>query len=448
MTDDLVRLPVIGRIVRRRWRVLAVWTVLGAIVGVIAALLFSPGYETSTRVLLQGPREENEILTEAQVAASSVVLDRTAAALGLAVSGRELTDSVTANVVNGSVIEISATADDPAQAQRLADTAAEEYVSFSTQLVSNSGDASAQLLQEQRAALRQQVETTNRRVSELHTSTAQGLTVESVQVRTELEALRGALAEAIKTLDETEAAAGRANMVVLGPAPLPTSPAPPTLLQFAGGGAVVFLLLAAFAHLFAARADRRLRDEPSIAAAVGAPVLGTLDVPGAPADSEASPPAAVRHRLRRLLWDDRPWDEERHPTRSGDEVDARYRRALAKLRTRKHLLVLVPVGDVVARRAANKLVAAGRKHTTLDIVEVAFDRPAIPDGRGGALVVVTTGTRTALDLAGLAVACADAGHEVAGALLTRPTDPVAERPAEEPTGSGRNTPVDALAGAP
>jgi hypothetical protein len=41
----------------------------------------------------------------------------------------------------------------------------------------------------------------------------------------------------------------------------------------------------------------------------------------------------------------------------------------------------------------------------------------------GALLVLTVGTRTALELVGIAEACADAGHEVIGAVVIQPVQP-------------------------
>ena len=81
MNDDSARLTVVWQVLRQRWRLLVVIGAVGALVGAGASLVFSPGYETSTSVLLQGPRDPDELLTEAQVAKSSVVLDRAAGAL-------------------------------------------------------------------------------------------------------------------------------------------------------------------------------------------------------------------------------------------------------------------------------------------------------------------------------------------------------------------------------
>lgn len=105
----------------------------------------------------------------------------------------------------------------------------------------------------------------------------------------------------------------------------------------------------------------------------------------------------------------------------------------------RRLLVVVPEGDEVARRAAGQLVAEAKSDPLLRVVEVSVDRPIVPDRdtESGALVVLSVGSRTAEELAGIAEACADGGHEVvgvvvAGTVRTRPTR-TAGRPSDEAT---------------
>jgi capsular polysaccharide biosynthesis protein len=423
LSDETVRLSAVGRLARRRWRLLAVLAVLGALVGAGASLVFSPGYQTTSSVLLQGPRQADELLTEAQVATSSVVLDRAAAGLSWQATGADLKDKVTSSVANGNVVTIGASANTPEHAQQLADKVAAEFVRYSTQLISGSTDAAAQIAQEQREALRQQVTLTTQRVSDLARQIDGGLTVDSVQVRTQLEGLRTSLEQAINNLNQADAATSSANMVVLGSAERPSSPAAPTMTQMIAGGAVLFLLIGVFGHLFAARADKRLRGEPEIGAALNSAVLGSVDIP------EQRPEAAKgwRARLRRLVQADRPWDLPELPV-SADELsrDARFRRVLTRLHTGgRRLLVLVPEGDAPAHRAVTQLTAAAGPHTPLRVVDVSPAGPTVPEDReaAGALVVLTTGTRTAWELVGIAEACADADHDVLGVVLTQPVRP-------------------------
>jgi capsular polysaccharide biosynthesis protein len=446
VNDDTARLSIVWHVLRQRWQLLFVIAALGGLVGYGASLVFSPGYETSSSVVLQGPRDPAELLTEAQVAQSSVVLDRAAGALKWGVSGADLVSQVTAGVADGNIIEITAMADTPERAQQLADRVAQEYVTFSTQLLSTSADASAQVSQEQQQSLRQQIIETNQKISDLHNSAGQGQTIDSVGVRTELEQLRTALSQAVAKLDEMVTASGQAKMVVMGPAERPLGPAAPSMTHFVGGGAVLFFLIGLFGHLFAARADKRLRDEQSIVSALGTRVLGGVDVP---ASGPAAPVSGFTARLRVFFLGDRPWHVTALPPAVDETGSAiRYRRVLSRLRERLpsgpgQVLVVVAADDPSARTAASRLGEfAEEERLKLAVCEVDAALPTVPDEAvPGVLAVVTAGTRTGWELVGIAEACADAGHEVLGVVVTHET-----RPAEKQTLSAPE-PEPAMAGA-
>jgi len=430
LSEDTIRLAVIGRILRRRRRLLAVLAVLGALVGYGTSVLFPPQYTASASVLLPGQWEERELLTQAEIATSSVVVDRVAASLRWeGVSGGELRDRVSAEAADGNIIRISGTAGTPEHAQQLSDRAARQFVSFAARIAGDSGDTEAVTGPE---ALREQVEETNRRITDLAETADRGQTVESVQARTALANLRTALEEAMKKLDEADPATDGTGMVVMGPAARPTGEAPPTRTQLVVGGAVLFVLLTVLGHLTAARVNRRLRTAPEIAAALGSTLLGTVDVPD---ERPAHRPdgRGTGTRISRLLGLHTPWDTPA-PQLSGDEAGRRirYRRVCARLRNRlpapRRLLLVVPDGDGLARRAAGQLVAEAGSDPLLRVVDVSVSRPMVPD-RGtesGALVVLSAGSRTAEELAGIAGACADGRHEVVGIVLA---GPVRVRPA-------------------
>jgi capsular polysaccharide biosynthesis protein len=471
LSDDTVRLSVVGQIIRKRWRLLAVFAIVGALVGAGASLLLSPGYETSTFVLLQGPRQPTELKTETQVAMSSVVLDRTAKALNWGVSGVDLLDMVKAEVGDGNIIKITGTASTPEKAQQLADRVAKEYVAFSTQLVAITTGASVQVVQEQQENLRQQVEATNKKITELHTAAAKGLTVDNVQLRTDLEALRTALTEATTKLGDAQTASTRANVVVMAPAERPTTASPPSLSQLVIGGAVLGLLFGVFGHLIAARLDKRLRGEPEIVAALGTVVLGSVDVPDEPPGPAAGRWPAVR---RWFLRGERPWDVP-EPA-SSDQIgrDIRYRRVLTRLNVDRVLVVVADDDEHAHRAVARLALAAGNVgptrvvtenaelaelvlatraeagapglrvdvgpadgrtdgyRTVLTVVAVPPGDPTVPDEprRARVLGVVTAGSRTAWELVGIAEACTDAGHDLAGALIIHRSRRVEAKPAE------------------
>ncbi|QLH25402.1 Wzz/FepE/Etk N-terminal domain-containing protein [Streptomyces sp. Rer75] len=431
MSDDTIRLVTIGQMIRRRWRLLIVLAVVGTLVGYGTSLLFPPRYTTSASVLLPGQWEERELLTQAVIATSSVVVDRAAATLDWpGVGGSELRDRVSAKAADGNFIKISGTADTPEHAQRLSDEVAQQFVTFAARIA---GDDTGPEAAARPEALRQMVVQTNRRITDLAEAADPGQTVESVQARTELAKLRTALQDAMKKLDEADPAANKADMVVMGSAARPTGEAAPTRMQFIVAGALLFFLLAVIGHLAAARVSRRLRTAPEIAAALGSALLGTVDVAG------ERPAHRPKGRgpwswIRRLLGIDTRWDVP-DPQPSGGEAgrQIRYRRVCARVRDQlpapRRLLVVVPDGDEIARRAAGQLVAeaesdpspgsSSRGYPMLRLVGVSVDRPLVPD-RGtesGALVVISAGIWTAAELTGIAEACADAGHEVVGTVV-------------------------------
>lgn len=242
----------------------------------------------------------------------------------------------------------------------------------------------------------------------------------------------------MKKLAEADPSTNKAGMVVMGQAPRPTGEAPPTRIQLIVGGALVFFLLAVLGHLVAARMNRRLRTEPEIAAALGSTPLGAVDVPGEwPARAEGG---GGRARILRLIGADTPWDAPALQ-KSGDEAGRRlrYRRVCARLREQlpapRRLLLVVPDGDEIARRAVGQLLAEAKNDPQLRVVEVSMDRPIVPDREteNGAVVVLSANRWTTEELAGIAEACADGRHEVVGVVVAgpvqaRPTRTAADLP--------------------
>ncbi|WP_354637391.1 Wzz/FepE/Etk N-terminal domain-containing protein [Kitasatospora camelliae] len=436
MSDETIRLHTIGLILRRRWRLLTVLAVLGALLGYGTSLLFPPRYTASVSVLLPGAWQERELLTQAEIATSSVVVDRAAAALGWAgVDGRELREQVTAAAADGNIITISGTADTPEHAQQLSDQVAKQFVTFAARIAGDTTDPEAA----QPEALRQMVVQASRRITDLADAAGPGQSVESVQTRTELAKLRTALQEAVKKLDQVDPAVGKADMVVMGPAARPSGEAAPTRVQFIVGGALSAFLVAVIGHLTAARTSRRPRTGPEIAAALGSALLGTVDVPGE-GPGHRPQGGGSWARIRRLLGLDVRWDLPA-PLPFGEEAErrVRYRRVCDRLRdgrsAPRRLLVLVPEGDRTAGLAAEQLVAEAGGDPLLRVVEVPVSRPLVPDGEeeSGALVVLSAGGWTAGELAGIAEACADAGQEVVGAVVAgtvraRPARSAGRRP--------------------
>ncbi len=427
MTDEVVRLSMIGQVLRKRWLALTAITIAGALVGAAASLVVSPGYQATSQVLVRGQQADTEFDAQAQLATSSTVLDRAAAALGWDDTGADLRDSVDATVSEGGLLEITGAADTPREAQQLTDQVAAEYVTFANELITTTTDASTQVRLERLEALRQQVEITNDQINRLHRASTKGdLTLDTVRARTELESLRKDLAEAMAQLEEAAASPGGQEPLVIGPAAAPTGKASPTMTHLAAGGAAVFLLLGGFGFLLAARADTRLRESGEIGAALGVPVSGTLPVP----DERTSP---------------RRWRRSRGQPASDDDLadDPQVSRVLHRLAVDddRPLLLVAADDDPLAHRAVTRLaMAAGADATRRTVLRIAHIDPAEPvldvsDDVGSAVLVLSASTRTGWELVGISLACADAGHPLVGSVLAqraaRPAKPQATAEPEQ-----------------
>ena len=490
LSDDAIRLSVIGQMLRRRWRLLLVLAALGAVVGATASLLWPPAYESSSQVLLQGNIDKARVLSEAQIAMSLVVLDRAATELNWGIDGPGLRDSVTAAVADGNVIEVKVTANSPDQARQLAERVTQQYIAFSTEILANSASASGELLAPRRDSLQKQVADIDRRIGELQGSVAllNAANTQGAAARAELQQLSSSRPQVVKELNDldariakAQAAASRENFSVIEPPMAPPAPVGPTRLILVAGGAALAAVLGTFALAVARQADRRLRRGSDVAAALGAPVLGSVEAPAevtvtSPTNRSSNGHSAHGRRslLKRLLRNGAPWDVSRITT-SGDESleYVRYRRALARMRGAPdesvRLLVVVVDDDVLADRAVGRLAiaaaidgepvsvvtssprlartmkalvaashagparinvdvstSAAQSRSThavvLSVVPVSATRPTVPDSPdvSGVLVVVTSGTRTAWELFAIAGACHDAGHPVAGVLMVLP----------------------------
>lgn len=453
MSDDVARLSVIGQILRRRWRLLFVLAALGALVGAGATIVWPPLYASSSRVLVGGDPSKSEVLSEAQVAMSLVVLDRAAASLNLGVVGSDLLGSVTAApvVAEGSIIEITATAGSPERARRLADAVTQQYIAFSTEISNKSASASSDVLIPRRATLQRQVADTNRLIAGLRGSAeVNAANAQGAAARAELDRLSTDQTQALKELDEldgriaqaqAQAAASREKFSIIEPPVAPRAPVTSSPILLVAGGAALAAVLGTFVLVAIQQADRRLRRGSDIAAALGVPLLGVVE---APAEGEIESLVnglpnghGAGRRVHRRVRHGARWDDQR-TTASRDQAleQLRYRRVLARLRRAPgesvRLLVVLVDGDEPASRAAGQLAIAAAGSgadpsqampaVVLRVVSVCAARPTIPEHHEGweVLVVVTSETRTAWELLAVAEACQDAGHRVAGVLVVLP----------------------------
>jgi len=393
MEEQVLRLSTIGQILRRRWRLLLALAALGAVAGLATSLVVEPTYRSGTTLLLQGSPNEDEVLTQAQVAMSSVVVDRAVTELGWDVDLAEVRDSVSAEVVAGSVIRIAAAAPVAEQARLLADKVTEEYIGFSTELAIKAETTTREVLQRRQVTVQQRIDESSRRIGELQGSFSQldPRNPGGVQTREELQQARDRRDDAIDELAviergiaaaEAEASVALDNIRVIEAAAPPEGADPPAVPHFIAGGAGVFALLGMLAVIAVHYGDRRLRRKDDVAAATGAPVLGVVAAgPAVPTTGNDGPSGEHRDGwdgwkawIAELLREDAPStvpddDPALEQLRYGRVLDQVLAGSLAA-----RVLVVLLDGDVPAAAAVARLAgtaaAAGRTASIL------------PDGSG------------------------------------------------------------------
>lgn len=465
MSDDVVRLSMVGQILRRRRRLLVALAALGALAGALVWLLLPTSYAATSKVVLRGAASEDAVATEAQVAGSRVVVERALASLGWK-PGAVPRDAVSAEVADGHVIKITATAGSPSRARQLAGRVTREYITFSAEMRTRASDTVTEALNGLREDLQRQVNELDQRIRTQASGSAG-----AAGLRNRRTSLLRALSDIEEQIKEAKAApaTGQVSSRVIEPATEPTNRATPTLFQSAAGGTALAPLLGAVVLVAMRLADRRLRRKSDIASALGAPVLGTVQAPsgGVPAGPELR---GWRARLRWLLDADVPPAARVDRSLEG----LRYRRVLAGLRGAREgqlrLLVVVAEDDTVAFATVARLAAAAGDRvvsvrtddpqltaaverevaegglrpadvgweatnrasgTVLRVQAVAAAQPTIPSDSDawGAVVVMTAGTRTGWELVAVAEACRDAVLPLRGALVVVP-------PGEEETVGG------------
>ena len=420
MTEDAISLSAVARLLGRRWRLLVLAASVGAGLGGLVALAYSPSYYSGSKVLIQDEPDEARVISEAQIATSLAVLDRVAEILHWGKDGAALVRSVSATAMDGDILRIDVRAGSPSRARHLADLTTEQYLTYSTGLLTKTASASESVLLPQREVLRQQLDGIDARTAELRgqpdlrdsTSVAgaaahaelQDLEGTRVRVLQQVAALEGQIAQA-----HALAVAGAQHFAVLD---RPVEPAAASSLSRLGLTvriALGALILTAVVLVLRRQRDRRLYEAADIARAAGVALLGVVSVQAATRSPGPGGRGEQESKLREL----------------------RYRRFLAKLTTlssdaagepRAPVAMLLVAGDALAERAAARVAELAGDDVPLLVLPIGMPRPTVPDLSSTARVVlsVTVGTLTAGQLMDLAGACHDAGRLACGALVVMP----------------------------
>lgn len=282
---------------RRRWRVLVIAALLGAVCGLGFGLARPAPYTSDTWVLLpsignaSGQAPARSVETQVELARSAAVLDTAGRTLAPALSAEDLRlGHVSVQALSDDVLQIWGIAETPELAESIASRVASADVEFLNGQLNSLTDA-------QRAAIDLRIQTLQTTLGALNTELSQararlvGSDPASAASRgdaaavAQLTAQQTDLVLRIDDLQKQRAAAAGATAQVRGTvaaavvqsASRATRPSlVPRLALLALGGALLMLLLGAAVAIQRSRSDGRLVLRDEIAEAVGSPVIASI----------------------------------------------------------------------------------------------------------------------------------------------------------------------------
>lgn len=284
MEQDFTTLADHVAVVRRRWRTLAAFVLLGAVLGVALAFLQTPQYTASTTLLLQTSTMANgdpqsidpeEVATQTDVVLSDPVASRVKQTLGLpkSTSIESLLETVTAEAVEDKrIILVTAVRPEAREASRVAnafakgysdlrrDRAVEAQAAVTDNYISDLSDIQVQL-----GSLRGQLATASR--------------AKTTEIRAAIASLLGRQGELQASLllaqEPSSLAVGGGE--ILEAARVPTGPSEPRTVRAVLLGAVLGLVLGTLLAYLRDRSDDKVRGEQRVKDMLdGAPILGRI----------------------------------------------------------------------------------------------------------------------------------------------------------------------------
>jgi Mrp family chromosome partitioning ATPase len=313
-TPASVSRPSIVGALRRRWSLVLVGVLVGALGAAGYLLVREPEYRATASVLVtpvqtgdpaaaineQNGRDAVNLDTEAQLVTSTATLQRAREILGSTASLDELGAAVTTNVPpNTAVLEVSFVGPTAAAARNGAQAFADAYLDVRASVAKERVNAGIAAVQQQFDDLRQQLDAATTRVQEAPDGSA-----EQSIAQAEVSVLTSQLSTLTQTLANL-----RSNPVTPGriivDADLPSKADGPTPAVLLGGGVLLGLLLGVGLALMRERTDRHVRGPADVEQLVGVPSISLpLGRRAAPLrDIEPSSTAAGREfrRLRNEL---------------------------------------------------------------------------------------------------------------------------------------------------
>ena len=473
MTEEVLDLERSIQLLRRYWRVVAAFVVAGLAAAVGYEVVEPPTYQAASLVLLPSPTTpgpKNNGTTEARIATSAAVLVPAGREAGPGLSLTTLQRDVTASSAATSVLRITATGATPRRAEVLVNAVAGQLVQFlaSTGAATNANvviglRAEESQLQAQLADVDKELGAANRSAatargtattSQQDSQVAAKLTSEQASLALQLASVKSQIAQS-----ELQGIAADRGTEVIQRATSATPPSVAGLVLAVALGAIGGVLVGSVVVLAWRRRDRRLWTRDAIAEATGAPVLASLGVPKrrSPRDwtelFEAYEPRRVeRWTMRRALQELGPGDGPPPSVRDlaiaadpgGVAMAVHLALAGAATATRTAVYVAAADGSLSSLRAAcsrfvtrdprpDLVVRTGEPPEPPDrapAADLVVTVVTLPEARSGApvaghpgvttVLAVSSGFASAEQLAGVAIAAADAGSPVTGVFVANP----------------------------
>ena len=274
---------------RRRRRVIAAAGALGVAAGLLFLSAHPPLYSSSTLVLLpqqqnsNGQPTDRDMVTEAQVATSDVVLGRARMQVHPTLSRDRIEQLVTVDSPSHDMLQITGRGPTAQAAQELAQTVANSELAYQKRASSSLSNSERAAFDSRQTRLQQQLATVNREIQHTRKLLADN-PPQSPQARAAQTALAQLTAQQSTLVLDIDGIRSQRSAQDAGPeATLVQGATPakrPRLLVWQVLSALFGLLvgvgLAAVLSVSLARRDRRLRTRDEIADALGSPVLGSV----------------------------------------------------------------------------------------------------------------------------------------------------------------------------
>lgn len=398
--------------------------------------------------------------TQVAIATSEPVLDEAGQSVSPPIGARQLKPNVTVTALSQDVLSIRVKAADAGKAKRLANAIASDYIHYVTTTGTGLSALSAQAAQltQQLSALQSQISAATARLSSEGASSTSGQ--QSSALLEQLNRELTTTSQELSTVNSQIAQAGLSGQVdagairILQRATVATSSSNLRLPLFGVIGLVAGLFLGAVIAISEGQRDRRLRRRDDLVAALGVPVLASVEAERCrTADDwlkllERYRPSvvdvwALRRLLRQLPAEEgRPHGSVRIMSFADDLAALAIGPQVATFAASVGIRTAVlPDEDPVvvhlraacrsahpSHRPAQLLALDGEGSDPDENVDLAIYVTAVQriqpqlDGpaRQTTLLAVSSGFATVDDLARLALAAVDSGHPIEGIVVANP----------------------------